>query len=120
MKKIAVFTLVFAVVFLLLSPVALAANNDLDKVIFQVEKANEQIYDLIDKAVEKADKFKDSKNEDKSVEKIISKLIEQTNKISEKTIEKAAKSGAEVYCELIEVEIGGQVVLIDPLIIGGW
>ncbi len=118
LRKIAVFTLIFTLVFLLFTPTVFASNNA-DSVVIQVEKANEQIDKKIDKAIEQAEKFLDTKNEDMLIDKIIDKLINQTTMIADKMIDKAEKSDVEVYCELIEVEIGGQIIQVDPLIIGG-
>ncbi len=120
MKKIARVTLVVTLVFLLFSPVAFASDSDLEKVIDQVEKTNLKIDKKIDKAIEKAEKFEDTKNEDKLIDKVIDNLIDWTNKEADKMIDKAAKKDIEIYCELVEVEIGGQIILIDPLRIAGY
>lgn len=119
MKKIASLAIIILLVFILIPGVAFASDGDLKKVTTQVDKTNERIDDMIDKAVEKAEKFEDKKNADKLIDKLIDNLINKTNKIAENMIEKAEKQGIEVYCELIEVEIGDQIILIDPLRIGG-
>ncbi|MGI6684685.1 MAG: hypothetical protein ACOX47_04185 [Bacillota bacterium] len=85
------------------------SEKDYVKVEQQVDKANDKIKDLIEKADIKADK----KNAD--INKIIDKLRCHTDKIAQKTIDFADKYGVEVICEYELVEIGGQYVLIDPL-----
>jgi len=110
MKKLFGFLLV--VVFMMsLVTVAWAdvEKTVIDKVQFEVDKANEKIAELCIKADVKADK----KNTD--IDKIIAKLRKHTDKIADKTIAYAAKYGVEVICEYEPVEIGGQYVLVDPL-----
>jgi len=48
-------------------------------------------------------------------DKIIAQLIDQTNKIAKKTIEFGKKYGIIVECHYVPVEIGNQIVFIDPL-----
>ena len=53
------------------------------------------------------------------VEKAIEWLLKKTQKIADDCIEFAAKRGVEVVCYVIEVEIGGYNVLIDPMRVAG-
>ncbi len=54
-------------------------------------------------------------NYDEKLDKIVNKLIQRTNDIANKTISIAAENGYTVICELVEVQVGDRVVLIDPL-----
>lgn len=73
---------------------------DLDKTDRDIQKLNEKLNEKIDK--------------------IILDLINDTNKVAANMMEKAAKDGYEVICELVEVEVGGQNVWIDPLRVGSY
>ena len=46
-------------------------------------------------------------------------MLEEVDEIATEAIEEAAAEGFTVYCELIEMEIHGITVLVDPLIVGG-
>lgn len=94
------------------------ANTNLDKVIDLVNKANEDIEKQIMNAQKDVELYIET-GFDEEISERIEYLIEITSQISEKTIEKAAEYGIEVQCEYIEVEIGGTIVLIDPLRIVG-
>jgi hypothetical protein len=52
------------------------------------------------------------------IDKIINDLLQVTNRMAAKMIEAAAKAGVTVYCEWIEVTLGGRNILVDPLRIG--
>jgi hypothetical protein len=52
------------------------------------------------------------------IERIINELLKVTNKMAAKMIEDAAKEGVTVYCEWVEVTLGGRIILVDPLRIG--
>jgi hypothetical protein len=52
------------------------------------------------------------------IDKIINDLLKVTNKMAAKMIEDAAKEGVTVYCEWIEVTLGGRNILVDPLRVG--
>jgi septal ring factor EnvC (AmiA/AmiB activator) len=77
--------------------------------------ASEKEQDKLDTKIEKLEEQLDDK-----IEKIISDLIDDTNKLAEAAIERAAKKGYTVTCELVEVEIGGQTVYVDPLRVGAY
>lgn len=68
----------------------------------QIDKPNREIEELTDKINEKIDK-------------IIERLINDTNKKAADMKNRAADKGFKVICELVEVEIDGKVILIDPL-----
>ena len=110
---------------LALSPVY-AAETEYEKVVSEVDKTNTEIDKMISKAVEKTDKamekdiYELTSRLEPRIEKIIDELINDTNKKAAKMIEKAADKGFVVVCEMVEVEIGGQVILIDPLRIIGF
>jgi hypothetical protein len=112
MKKVWCFLL--AVVFMMsLVSVAWAdtgfSDEDYAKVEKHVDQANAKIADLVEKADAKADK----KNAD--IDKIIDQLLKQTGHVAQKAIEFGAKYGVVVECEDVEVEIGDQTVIVDPL-----
>jgi hypothetical protein len=52
------------------------------------------------------------------IDKIINDLLQVTNRMAAKMIEDAAKEGVTVYCEWIEVTLGGRNILVDPLRVG--
>lgn len=52
---------------------------------------------------------------DAELDKLICNLIQTTNAMASKAISIAADNGVTVICELVEVQIGNRVVLIDPL-----
>ncbi|HHT64286.1 MAG: hypothetical protein ACOX4H_00055 [Bacillota bacterium] len=112
MKKTICFLLVMV---FMMSFVAVAwadqgiSDKDYAKVEQQVNQANEKIADLVEKADAKADK------KPNQTDKIIAQLIDQTNKIAKKTIEFGKKYGIIVECHYVPVEIGNQIVFIDPL-----
>lgn len=112
MKKLMCFLLVLIFMMSLVT-VAWAdvniSDKDYAKVEQHVEKANEKIYDLVIKAQDQADK------KNANTEKIIDQLLKQTNHFAAKAIEFGEKYGIIVECEYVEVEIGGQTVIIDPL-----
>jgi chemotaxis regulatin CheY-phosphate phosphatase CheZ len=93
-----------------------------DQVVQMVEQTDKEIYEEIDKADNEADRLVlsyESANLSyeqfiKERDKIINELIKSTGKKVEKTIEQAAKSGFIVEPILVEVEIGGKFVFVDP------
>jgi len=89
-----------------------SADGD-SKTIEMMDKTDAKIYAEIEKAVGKVDK------ENADLDKIIEALIEKTEKIADKMVEKAAKDGVLVEKTYIEVEIGGRIVLVDPLRVVG-
>ncbi|SHH78567.1 hypothetical protein [Clostridium grantii] len=139
MKKLFTIFLTAVLMLSLFSPAVYASENDVQTVIESVNKTNEKIDKMINNAIEKVNKEtikytndleKSNGKEDKikeleedynyKVNKIIFDLIKDTNKIAANTKEKAAEKGIEVTCELVEVHIGGQIVWIDPLIVGAY
>lgn len=114
MKK-RILVVIMVVALLVMSSMTAFASVDKEALAYElVDNANEEIYQLIEDAQDDADEDVDS------IDKIISKLIKDTNKIANKTIKKAAKEDISLFCQLEEVLIGGQIVLIDPLLVGGW
>lgn len=108
-------------VLVLFSGGAFAESDHLGQIVKAVEKTNERIEHEIQKAIYKVDKIierdygqLDAKSNEK-IEKIINDLIEKTNKMASDIIEKAAKKDIVVECELIEVEIAGKIIYIDPV-----
>lgn len=60
----------------------------------------------------------DNENEE-IINGIIDELIYLTGKVANEMIEKAAEYGITVVCEFVPVEIGGKIILIDPIKIVG-
>lgn len=54
-------------------------------------------------------------NYNAELDKLVNKLIQKTNGMAYETIRIAAENGYTVICELVEVQIGERIVLIDPL-----
>lgn len=88
-------------------------QNEIEKL--QNKKTNEKDQEELSKIDNKTLELQGK--HDSKINEIINKLIKVTNRMSQKVIEKAAKEGITVTCELIEVEIGGRTVLVDPLIV---
>lgn len=82
-----------------------------EKILAIGEEANASIYKEIDKAIVKVDQAENNQE----IDKIIQDLIKKTNKITAVSIAKIEKLGGEAVCEWVEVEIGGQTILIDPI-----
>lgn len=92
-----------------------------------VDQANLQIDEVIASTLSKTDMIIEKydqnlitlEEKNAKIEKLIEKMIDKTNKISKKAQKSAAKLGVTVECELIEVLIDGQVILVDPIFIVG-
>jgi len=65
---------------------------------------------------EELQKLEDNYNAE--IDSIINNLLEVTNSMSAKMIEAAANEGITVYCDWVEVTLGGRTILVDPLRIG--
>lgn len=118
MKKLIRSILTIILVLSLLTPASFAAKWDYSEIYNEVERTNNEIERLVEEAIDEAEKIDEtSKKADKEINKIIDKLVKETNKLAEKIIKEAAKVGVVVECEYVEIEIGGQIVLIDPLIV---
>lgn len=92
-----------------------------------VDQANLQIDEVIASTLSKTDMIIEKydqnlitlEEKNAKIEKLIEKMVDKTNKISKKAQKSAAKLGVTVECELIEVLIDGQVILVDPIFIVG-
>ncbi len=82
-------------------------KNIINKFEAQIDKSNKQIQERTDKFNEKIDR-------------IIERLINDTNQKAADMKNRAAGKGITVICELVEIQIGGQNILIDPLRIAGF
>lgn len=147
MKKFICSVLTVILVLSLFVPASFASQDDYSKIVKEVEKTNEKIERFINHAIRNADKeiekynmeieaiegLRDNENIDvdkllyeaeqkleRKVNRIIDHLVDDTNRAANLMIEKAAKAGIEVICEYVEVEIGGQIVLVDPLRVVGF
>ncbi|MGK0468740.1 hypothetical protein [Clostridium sp.] len=142
MKKISVFITALLMLCFIIIPTNSVQAIGMDEITMNVEQTNKQINEEVAKAVYASQKALNNYNEDlkileegkdnvinkndkkiqkldkkytKEIDKIIENLLKVTNKMSAKTIAAAAKEGVTVYCQWVEVTIGGRTVLIDPL-----
>lgn len=92
-----------------------------------VTQANTQINEVIAATLEKStkviEKYQQHKitleEKDEKIAELIETMIVRTNKISCRAQKNAAKLGVKVECQLIEVIIDDQVILVDPIFIIG-
>ncbi|QGU94820.1 hypothetical protein GOM49_06650 [Clostridium bovifaecis] len=146
MKKLTKSILTLILTLSLFTSLALVAyaedvNSDVyyNEIVVMVNDANSTIQNKIDEAVRQADMLTLAYNkalaaiegtgnyQDKSsainqaynygLDAIEDKLIKETNEISDKVIEEAGEKGVIVQCELVPVQLGDRVVMVDPLII---
>lgn len=87
------------------------SSHDENKILMIAEQANADVKKEISKAQAKALNVKN----DAQLDKIIEKLLTKTEMIVEKAIIKIEKYGGQAVCELVGVEIGDRVVLVDPI-----
>lgn len=118
--KVLTMTLIMVSVLALFAQSAFAVTEGLSqKLVDEIEKTNEYIFRVVEKAQEKAEKeaLKENKSKEKFEEyldKLIEKLIDKTEKKAGKLIEKAAEEGVTLEKTYIEVEIYDRVVRVDP------
>lgn len=118
MKKLICSILTLVLVLSLFVPASYAAKWDYSEINTEVERTNNEIERLVEQAIQEVEKVDESNDKAyKEINKIIDKLIKDTNKLADKMIKEAGKVGFEVECKYLGVEIGGQTVLIDPLIV---
>ena len=118
MKRLISSILTLVLVLTLFVPASYAAKWDYEEIPAVVEQTNNEIDRLIEEAVYQASQVDELGDKaEKEINKIIEKLVKETDKLSEKVIKEAGKVGALVICEYIPVEIGGQIIMIDPLIV---
>lgn len=121
MKKLICSVLTLVLVLSLFVPASFASSEDYPWIIKEVERTNNEIERLVERAIMEVDKVDSSSDKaDKIINKIIDELVKDTNKLADKMINEAAKVGIEVVCEYVKIEIGGQTVLIDPLKVIGF
>jgi len=82
-----------------------------EKILAIAEDTNERIAKEIEKALLKADLV----TTDREMEVLIANLLKKTEQISAVAVKKIERLGGEAVCEWIEVEIGGQTILVDPI-----
>ncbi|MEL7563482.1 MAG: hypothetical protein AAGU27_01145 [Dehalobacterium sp.] len=100
-------------------------ENELDQLTFEIgfldseskgyEKINKEIEKLYAKINDNKQLEKLTQDLEEDIDKIIAELLQHTNKIANKTIEAGEKEEVIIECSIIEVEIGGETVLVDPL-----
>jgi vacuolar-type H+-ATPase subunit D/Vma8 len=143
MRKVFCTVLTFVLVVSLFAPLSFAAEDDYFRISREVDETNQKIEEMIDKAIEDAENainaykeevksnnkdsegightIKDKKDAlNKEIQRIIERLVTDTNELAAKMVSKAAEAGIIVECEYVEVEIGNQKVLVDPLIVVGF
>lgn len=85
-------------------------------IISQMEKANQALSINNQTANYYVQLFDENKsNYDGELDKIVRRLVQTTNELASNTISIAAENGYTVICEMVEVQVGNRVVLIDPL-----
>ena len=147
MKKFICAVLTFVLVLTLFVPTSFAMEEDYRRIVYEVEKTNIGIENLVDQAIKDVEKeirrhnqeiiklqnLEENTNKDidkltykselkleRKINQIIDCLIDDTNKLAGRMIKDADKVGIKVICEYVEVEIGNQKVLIDPLRVVGF
>lgn len=86
---------------------AIKIKSIIDKFEVEIDKSDTEIQELTDKF-------------NKKIDMIIDQLIHDTNRVATAMKNRAADKGFNVVCELVEVDIAGQSILIDPLRILGF
>lgn len=118
MKKLMSTILTLVLVLSLFAPASYAAKWDYDEIPTIVDRTNSEIDSLVEEARKEVEQINTSSNKaEKETNKIIDKLVKEIDKLADKTIKEAAKVSFGVICNYVEIEIGGQFVLIDPLIV---
>lgn len=116
----------------------------LEQVQHEVNETNEEIDELIEQAISDSIKIVDEydrhvalaekelkaralkerltsllENKNVQIENLITNLVNETNALAQEMFELAEALGVEVICELVPVEIDGQIIMIDPLRVVG-
>ncbi len=118
MKRLISSILTLVLVLSLFVPASYAGKWDYEEIPAVVEATNNEIDSLIEEAIYQVSQVDElGEKAEKEINKIIEKLVKETDKLSEKVIKEAGKIGILVICEYIPVEIGGQIIMIDPLIV---
>jgi hypothetical protein len=92
-------------------------DNSQNKIVeVKLRKTLEEYNNVPNKNQEEIQKLEDKYIAE--IDIIINNLLDVTNKMSAKMINDAAKAGVTVYCEWVEVTLGGRDVLVDPLRVG--
>lgn len=112
--KSKIFITALLVTFLLIGQVAFSSTtNDVNYI---VEKANNVIESLVSSAIYAVSKLdKNSEYYDETVRAIGEALVNATSRISEAVIKYAEKKGVTVVCHDVEVVLGDQIFIVDPL-----
>lgn len=82
-----------------------------EKILVIGTETNNRISMEIDKAVLKGE----AANNDAQLDAIMTNLQKKAAQISEVTIEKIERLGGEAICDLVEVNIGEETILVDPI-----
>lgn len=98
---------------------------DTDSVVADIEVANATIESLVADAIAQAELLSVEAADDpeefaQELALLIDELVAEVNEVAFEAMDEAAEMGVTVYCELVEVEICGNTVMIDPLIVGGF
>lgn len=132
MRRKLLTVLAIAVLLVGFSSITFAGNYDL--VVRMVDQANATIENMIEVAVAAADKITEAYNKaieaagdneelvarltdtyNNVIQRLGQSLVSNTSAISESVIRRAAKLGVSVECYDVEVVLGNQVFIVDPL-----
>lgn len=99
--------------------ITILSQNIDQKILEEIEKTNNYVFDAIQETTEKAEKeaLKNNKSEEEFEEyldKLIEELIVKTEKKADKLIEKAAAEGVVLEKSYVDVVICGRTVSVDP------
>ena len=120
MKKFLVLIVLFLGFAFLYQVNAEACALDYEEAISIVRKANDKVYDEIEKAIEKETSLiRDHRYEEK-LDRIIEILIFKTDRITDRALKKLEHAGYEAECEYILVIIGERMVYVDPIRVHTW
>ncbi len=97
-----------------------AQASSYDKATSIVNKANVKIDSEINKAVNQAASLSHDRQYDQKLDAIIVKLLDSTNRIAEKATAKCEKIGVTVEFYNTPVQLGDQIVYVDPIHIIDW
>jgi len=102
-------TILLSLVFLLAVGASVSAGDKTAKIAAYIDSTNEEIDEMISAAIVEANEIVASGGD---LSSLIQELLADTNKAASWAIKKSKGSAV---CTLIEVLIGGQAVMIDPL-----
>jgi len=104
----------FLMAFLLISQISFSAVTG--DIISAVERANALIESMVSQAIQTVSNLdENARGYDRAVKAIGEALVMKTSKISQAVIEHAEKQGVTAVCYDVEIVLGGQTFIIDPI-----